>query len=60
VALLQLQAEEIRLKALGGIFWLACALEMRSRLWLGSVIRRHREGGLVRRVLIVEWVDVVR
>lgn len=52
MALLQVQADEIRVKAVGGIFWLASALEVRSRLWLGGVISRHRDGGLVRRLLI--------
>jgi hypothetical protein len=52
VALLQVQADEIRVKAVGGIFWLASALEVRSRLWLGGVISRHRDGELVRRLLI--------
>jgi hypothetical protein len=52
VTLLQVQADEIRVKAVGGIFWLACALEVRSRLWLGGVISRHRDGELVRRLLI--------
>ena len=36
VALLQVQADEIRVKAVGGVFWLASAMEVRSRLWLGS------------------------
>jgi hypothetical protein len=38
VALLQVQADEVRVKAVGAIFWLACALEVRSRLWLGGVV----------------------
>jgi transposase-like protein len=32
VALLQVQADEIRVKAVGGVFWLASAMEVRSRL----------------------------
>jgi hypothetical protein len=52
VALLQLQADEIRLKAVGGVFWLASAMEVRSRLWLGSVIRQHRDGRSIRGLLI--------
>ena len=41
-----MQADEIRVKAVGGVFWLASAMEVRSRLWLGSVISRHRDGRL--------------
>ncbi len=51
VALLQVQADEIRVKAVGGVYWLASALEVRSRLWLGGVIRRHRDGQLIRDLL---------
>jgi hypothetical protein len=51
VALLQVQADEIRVKAVGGIYWLASALEVRSRLWLGGVISQHRNGQLIRDLL---------
>jgi len=52
VVLSQVQADEIRVKAVGGIFWLASALEVRSRLWLGGMISRHRDGELIRGLLI--------
>jgi hypothetical protein len=52
VALLQVQADEIRVKAVGGVFWLASAMEVRSRLWLGSVIGQHRDGRLIGGLLI--------
>src|SRR5215207_3512463 len=52
VHLLQVQADEIRVKAVGGIFWLACALEVRSRLWLGGVVRESRDRELIRCVLM--------
>ncbi len=52
VELLQLQAEEIRLKAVGGIYWLASALEVRSRLWLGGLISHSRDRHLLRSLLI--------
>lgn len=52
VELLQVQADEIRVKAVGGIYWLASALEVRSRLWLGGVVRRHRDRRLIRQLLI--------
>jgi hypothetical protein len=46
------QADEIRVKAVGGVFWLASAMEVRSRLWLGSVISQHRDGRLIGGLLI--------
>lgn len=52
VQLLQVQADELRVKAVGGIFWLACALEVRSRLWLGGVISESRDRGLIHSVLM--------
>jgi len=52
VALLQVQADEIRVKAVGGIYWLATALEVRSRLWLGGVLSRHRDRQLIRQLLL--------
>jgi transposase-like protein len=52
VDLLQVQADEIRVKAVGGIYWLASALEVRSRLWLGSVINQHRNRFLIQSLLI--------
>ena len=52
VALLQVQADEIRVKAVGGIYWLASAMEVRSRLWLGGVLSRHRDVRLIRALLL--------
>lgn len=51
VALLQVQADEIRVKAVGAIFWLASAMEVRSRLWLGGVLSAHRDKGLIKGLL---------
>lgn len=52
VALLQVQADEIRVKAVGGIYWLASAMEVRSRLWLGGVISSHRDTALIRQLMV--------
>jgi transposase-like protein len=52
VELLQVQADEISVKAVGGVFWLASAMEVRSRLWLGSVISQHRDGRFIGGLLI--------
>lgn len=51
VALLQVQADEIRIKAVGAVYWLASALEVRSRLWLGGVISLQRDRELIRSLL---------
>jgi hypothetical protein len=51
VALLQVQADEIRIKAVGAVYWLASAMEVRSRLWLGGDISRYRDGRLIRSLL---------
>ena len=53
VELLQVQADEIRVKAVGGIYWLASAQELRSRLWLGGVISHSRDRHLLRSLLIL-------
>jgi len=50
IELPQVQADEIRVKAVGGIYWLARALEVNSRLWLGGIVSRHRDRELLIRV----------
>lgn len=52
VSLRQVQADEIRVKAVGAVYWLASAIEVRSRLWLGGVISGHRDGALIRALLL--------
>jgi transposase-like protein len=42
----QVQADEIRVKRQGGIVWLALALAVPSRLWLGGVASAQRDGDL--------------
>lgn len=51
VALLQVQADEIRVKAVGAVYWLASAMEVRSRLWLGGMISRQRDKEVIRGLL---------
>jgi len=36
----------------GGILWLACALEVKSRLWLGGVVSVRRDRPLIRALLL--------
>lgn len=51
VELSQVQADELRVRVVGGVMWLATALEVRSRLWLGGVVRVHRDRRLIRALL---------
>jgi IS1 family transposase len=51
VALGQVQADEIRVRVVGGVVWLAMALTVTSRLWLGGVVQAGRDGALIRRLL---------
>ena len=42
----QVQADELRVKRQGGIVWLALALAVPTRLWLGGVVSVQRDGAL--------------
>ena len=43
----QVQADEIRVKHQGGIAWLAMAIQVATRLWLGGAVSAHRNGELI-------------
>ena len=43
----QVQADEIKVKIQGGSIWMAMAMMVSPRLWLGGVIRRHRDHSLI-------------
>jgi transposase-like protein len=45
------QADELWVKVLGRRLWMAMALAVPSRLWLGGVISRHRDGQLIAAVV---------
>ncbi len=51
VALGQVQADELRVRIVGGVVWLASALVVPSRLWLGGEVSAQRDRGLIRRLL---------
>jgi IS1 family transposase len=51
VELGQVQADEVRVRVVGGVVWLAMALTVASRLWLGGAVRVQRDRALIRRVL---------
>ncbi len=45
------QADELWVKVVGRKVWLAMALAVPSRLWLGGAISPHRDGPLIRRLV---------
>ena len=47
----QVQADEIRVKAQGVIIWLAMAIQVSTRLWLGGVLSTQRNECLLRRLM---------
>ena len=51
VELGQVQADELRVRVVGGVVWVATALTVASRLWLGGVVSAHRDKALIRRLL---------
>ena len=51
VELGQVQADELRVRIVGGVTWLASALAAPSRLWLGGVVSAARDGALIRALL---------
>ena len=51
----QVQADEIRVKTQTGVVWLAMALMVRTRLWLGGTVSRQRDLTLVLRLAQVVW-----
>src|SRR5215210_4411749 len=51
----QVQADEIRVRAVGGVLWLASAIAVASRLWLGGVVSPTRDARLIRSLLERVW-----
>ena len=47
----QVQADEIRVKHQGGIAWLAMAIQVATRLWLGGEVSAYRDGELITRLI---------
>jgi transposase-like protein len=47
----QVQADEIRVKKQGGIVWMALAMMVRTRLWLGGEVSEQRDMPLIRRLI---------
>ncbi len=49
--LLHVQADEIRLKTQAGVLWVAMALMVTTRLWLGGAVRPTRDRALIQRLV---------
>ena len=47
----QVQADEIRVKKQGGIVWMALAMMVQTRLWLGGEVSEQRDMTLLRRLI---------
>jgi hypothetical protein len=47
----QVQADEIRVRTQAGILWVAMAMMVSTRLWLGGVVSPRRDRALIRRVV---------
>jgi transposase-like protein len=45
------QADEIRVKAQGLVLWLALAIWVPTRLWLGAALSPTRDEGLIRQII---------
>jgi transposase-like protein len=46
----QVQADEIRVKAQGAVWWMALAIQVSTRLWLGGVVGPQRDRALIRQL----------
>src|SRR5919204_3397935 len=47
----QVQADELRVKKQGGIVWMAMAMMVQTRLWLGGEVSEQRDMPLIRRLI---------
>ena len=47
----QVQADELRVKTQGGIVWMALAMMVKTRLWLGGEVSEQRDMALIRRLI---------
>jgi len=47
----QVQADEIRVKKQGGIVWMALAMMVKTRVWLGGEVSEQRDMPLIRRLI---------
>ncbi|MHB8645272.1 MAG: transposase [Thermomicrobiales bacterium] len=52
-ALAAVQADEIRVRQQGGVVWLAMAMMVTTRLWLGGAVSPRRDGALIARLCVL-------
>jgi len=46
-------ADELRVRRQGGVVWMAMAMMVSTRLWLGGVVRPRHDGTLIRRLMLL-------
>jgi transposase-like protein len=51
----QVQADEIRVKTQHGVLWMAMAIMVSTRLWLGGTVSRQRDLALIHRLAQLIW-----
>jgi len=51
--LVQVQADEIHVKTQAGIVWMAMAMMVSTRLWLGGTLSPHRDRELIGRLVAI-------
>ena len=49
--LVQVQADEVHVKTQAGVLWMAMALMVSTRLWLGGTVSAHRDRDLIGRLV---------
>jgi len=49
----QVQADEIHVKTQAGVLWMALALMVSTRLWLGGAVSPHRDRALIARLVAI-------
>lgn len=51
--LIQVQADEIHVKTQAGVLWMALAMMVSTRLWLGGAVSPHRDRDLITRLVVL-------
>jgi transposase-like protein len=51
--LVQVQADEIHVKTQAGVLWMAMAMMVSTRLWLGGTVSAHRDRDLIGRLVAI-------
>lgn len=49
----QVQADEVHVKTQAGVLWMAMALMVSTRLWLGGAVSAHRDRALIGRLVAI-------